>query len=197
MPARRTTTRGRAGTGASERPVHADSGAGAVLEPCGADSGPESGVQGVWHMWFQADPYLPPFMRGRTKTGKVRRQPVRYPPNINERRAMHWTVERKAVARWRTYAVNEAKRHAMRPLERVRISAQVHRPRLGVADGSGDSERLKPLVDGLVDAGVIANDTRRFVEYGPVTEMRSGYRGDGILLIVEALEPVAGAGEER
>lgn len=42
--------------------------------------------------------------------------------------------------------------------------------------------RLKPLIDGLRDAGVIANDTRGFIEHGPVTEERGFV---GVLLIVE------------
>lgn len=76
----------------------------------------------------------------------------------------------------------------MPTLERVRISAVMERRSLGVADEDNDRSRLKPLVDGLRDAGVIANDTRGFVEWGTVTERRAGPDGPGVLLIVEALE---------
>lgn len=159
-----------------------------------ATNSAERPSQTRWDLWFQAKPLISPALLGRTKTGKVRRQPTRYPPNINERRAMHWTVERRTVEYWRSYAAREVKRHGtLGHLDRVRISARVYRRALGVADASGDSERIKPLVDGLVDAGVVSNDTRRYVEYGPVVERRTSthHRGDGILLTVEALDPAA------
>lgn len=146
------------------------------------------GRQVRWDLWIPADHLIPVELRPRTKNGKPKRMPPRYPPNINERRAMHWQVERRVIEKWRARAAFEARRHPMRMLERVRISARVYRRALGVADASGDAERLKPLVDGLVDANVIPNDTRRYVEYGPVEERRTGYRGDGILLTVESLE---------
>ena len=109
---------------------------------------------------------------------------------------MHPMVEKKLVAYWREYAVREVRRqHAMRTLDRARISAIVYRRNMGVADASGDTERLKPLVDGLVSAGVLPDDRRRYVEYGEVEEQRIGYRGPGILLRVEAIEPAASEDE--
>jgi hypothetical protein len=103
---------------------------------------------------------------------------------------MHPMTERPLVASWREKARLEAKRLEIPLLERARISAVVFRRALGVADNSGDAERLKPLVDGLVDAGVMVDDRRRFVEYGSVEEQRTGRGGEpGIRLIVEAVEP--------
>jgi hypothetical protein len=85
----------------------------------------------------------------------------------------------------------------MRRLQRARISAVIYRQRLGVADGPGDSERLKPLVDGLVTAGVLANDRRREVEYGEVREEHIGDRGPGILLIVEEIDAARPSGPDQ
>lgn len=48
--------------------------------------------------------------------------------------------------------------------------------------------QIQPLVDGLRDAGVLKNDTRGFVVYGPCTEARAGSEGPGILLTIESLE---------
>lgn len=141
-----------------------------------------------WALFFAARPEIPPALRGRTKSGKPKKQPPRLPPNINERRALHPQVERKLVAYWRGLVPLEVRRqHGMRPLERARISAVIYRRSLNVADGSGDAERLKPLVDGLVDAGVLPNDRRSEVSYGAVTEEHIGYRGPGVLLIVEEI----------
>lgn len=139
-----------------------------------------------WHLFFAARPELPAALRGVTASGKPRRAPPRLPPNINERRALGRHSERKLVAYWRGLVPMEVRRqHGMRLLERARISAVIYRRSLGVADASGDAERIKPLVDGLVDAKVLKNDRRREVEYGEVSEQRIGDRGMGVLLIVE------------
>lgn len=141
-----------------------------------------------WHLFFSARPEIPVALRGKTKSGKPKRPPPRLPPNINERRVMHPMVERKTVAFWRDRVPMEVQRqHGMRRLEHARISAVIYRRNLGVADGSGDAERLKPLVDGLVQAGVLPNDRRSEVSYGSVDEQHPGPRGEGVLLIVEAL----------
>lgn len=141
-----------------------------------------------WELFFAARPEIPAALLGVTKSGKPKKQPPRLPPNINERRAMHPMVEKKTVAYWRELVPMEVRRqHGMRRLEQARISAVIYRRSLGVADGSGDAERLKPLVDGLVDAGVLPNDRRSEVSYGAVDEQHIGYRGPGMLLIVEEL----------
>lgn len=95
---------------------------------------------------------------------------------------MHWQTERRLIDYWRTLAATMARN--IPPLGHIRVEAVVYRRALGVADGSGDSERLKPLVDGLVDAGVVPNDRRREVEYGSCTEQRLTVNGPGIMLLV-------------
>lgn len=168
--------------------------AGVSLEP---ETVPR-GAQKQWGMFFAARPALPLALRPRTATGKPKRQLPRLPPNINERRKLHYRVEADLIAYWRDYAARESRRHGMpRPLGRVRITAVVYRRNLGVADGPGDAERLKPLVDGLVAAGVLVNDRRREVEYGEVREEHVGYRGEGILMIVDELEPAGQAPSGR
>ena len=99
---------------------------------------------------------------------------------------------------WRKAAKEQAQGRRIPSCERVRISAVYHRTRLGQADEDNDRNRLKALVDGLRDAGVIKRDTRKHVTYGGSTEVKAEQGACGILLIVEALAPsVAGAGEER
>lgn len=135
-----------------------------------------------FELWFPARPALPAALRPRTGSAKPKRMPPRLPPNINERRAMHPQAERKLVAYWRELAHLTAQSSQIPRLDRVRLSGVVYRRNLGVADGSGDSERLKPLMDGLVDAGVLPNDTRRYVEHGTVDEQHGE---PGIRLFIE------------
>ena len=132
----------------------------------------------TWRLWFPAQPH-----------GKGGRVVWRYPPNTNERRKMHHMAEAREVKAWRTEAAllgGIIGRH-----QRIRVSAVVYRPRLGSADPDGDVSRVKPLLDGLVDAGVVPNDTHAHVEIGTVTEARSSDRpGEyprGVELIVEVL----------
>ena len=121
---------------------------------------------------------------------KVRK--LELPPNANDR--LHWRVRAPWVAEWRKASADNARALQIPALGRVRISAVIYRSHLGKADADGDLARLKPLVDGLVDAGVIPDDRRQFVEYGPVIEHRA--TGEPGLLLI--LEPAAlGSGEGR
>lgn len=105
-----------------------------------------------------------------------------YPPSANAR--LHWRTRAKVAKFWRGAALLEAKRLGIPPCERIRISAVVIRRALGVADEDNDRGRLKPVQDGIRDAGVIPNDRRECVELGPVTEERGP---KGLRVIVERL----------
>ena len=95
-------------------------------------------------------------------TARVRRPEL--PPSPNDR--MHFRVKggREGVAGSGTRC-REGGRHPN--LARIRLSAVIYRTRLGHADEDNDRSRLKPAIDGLRDARVIANDTRGFIEHGP------------------------------
>lgn len=113
------------------------------------------------------------------------------PPGPNARPNYH--ARARVTRYWRECAAVYARHvYQVPPLPRVRLSAVFFRRTIGVADEDNDRARLKPLVDGLRDAGVIPNDTRGFVEWGAVTEVRGH---PGVRLIVEAIEP-APAGQE-
>lgn len=116
------------------------------------------------------------------------------PPNQNSRG--HWATKAAEQKRYRTLAWLAAYMTAadapIPPQPRIRVSAVVQRKALGTADQPGDVERLKPLIDGLVDAGVVPNDTYRYVVLGTVQEMHGA---PGVRLIVEAIEP-APTGQE-
>lgn len=141
-----------------------------------------------WQLWFAARPTLPPAMRGHTTSGAVKPAPPTLPPSTNERRQLGYWGERKLVGYWRGEGARLAREAGIPPLGRIRVSAVIYRRALNVADEDNDRSRLKPLVDSLRDAKVIANDNRKYVDYGEVTEQHIGERGAGVLLIVERLE---------
>lgn len=107
------------------------------------------------------------------------------PPGPNER--MDRWKRARITKSWRQSAGLKAL-EARIPLQRdgVRISARFLRARLGVADEDNDRARLKPICDGIVDAGVIHRDTRKHVVWGDVTEEHGP---SGFVLVIESLEP--------
>lgn len=130
----------------------------------------------------------PPRKRARTINGvkisvKVRQHEL--PPNQNDR--LHHMVKAKIMADWRQASCAAAIEHQLPHLQRVKISAIIHRKVVGRADITGDYDRIKAPVDGLVDAKVIPDDRRSFVEYGTIEEQKQDARGLGITLIIEPL----------
>jgi crossover junction endodeoxyribonuclease RusA len=107
-----------------------------------------------------------------------------HPPSQNVR--MHWRTRAKHASHWRTAAKFRAILVGIPCCDRVRITPTVIRPRLGVADADNDMSRCKPLVDGLVDAGVVPRDSYAYVEWGRISETR-GPRG--IRLMIERIDP--------
>ena len=147
------------------------------------------GRQVRWDLWFAAR--LGPLRKktvtvdGVKVTVKVRLKEL--PPGPNGSRGNPFG-HAAWVKEWRRAGANAAIAHRMPDLGRVRISAVFYRRAIGQADEDNDRTRCKPLVDGLRDAGVLKNDTRGFVVYGPCTEARAGSEGPGILLTIESLE---------
>lgn len=111
-------------------------------------------------------------------------------PPINQNSRGYWRKKAAAVAEWRCVGAVFAKAQRIPSLARVRFTATIYRRNLNVADEPGDWERLKPIIDGLVDAGIVPNDTRRYVEYGRCDE---AHGAPGVVLVVEALGGAEGA----
>jgi hypothetical protein len=112
------------------------------------------------------------------------------PPSPNAR--LHYMARARSAKHWRQiaslYYVTLGER--IPPLQRVRLSLVFTRRTLGRADWDNDLARAKPLVDGLVDAGVIPDDRRANVEWGTVREAKGA---PGVVLVVEALGGAEGA----
>lgn len=110
-----------------------------------------------------------------------RSRALELPLGPNER--LHWHEKAQIVAKWRGAAKDAAEAAGIPPQARIRVSAVLYRRSIGQADEDNDRARLKPVLDGLRDAGVVADDTRGHVEWGAVTEARGE---PAVLLIVEA-----------
>lgn len=67
------------------------------------------------------------------------------------------------------------------PMDAIKVSSVFYRRNLGVADYDNDLSRLKPCIDGLVDAGVIPRDTRKHVAYGSCRE-EHGTKGFDVIV---------------
>lgn len=150
--------------------------------PGGVSTDPSGSAMRSWRLWLPAMPGPPrkvvKTIDGVKFTARVRRPEL--PPSPNDR--MHFRAKGPIVKAWREAACAAAKSAGIPNLARIRFSAVIYRTRLGHADEDNDRSRLKPAIDGLRDAGVIANDTRGFIEHGPVTEEKGPV---GVLLIVE------------
>lgn len=105
-----------------------------------------------------------------------------YPPSPNAR--LHHMSKARLTKYWREQSAWRCKIAAIPPLERIKVSAVIVRRSLGVADEDNDRARLKPITDGIVDAGVIPNDRRGCIVWGDVTEERGP---KGLRVTVEAI----------
>jgi hypothetical protein len=105
----------------------------------------------------------------------------------------HWTNSAGAIASWRRAGAVAARKarlpHILKP---VTITAHVHRIDNRRADAANRYPTVKAVVDGLVDAGVLDDDSDRFVTG---VMMRAGARvlprehPRGLLTIVIAIDP--------
>ena len=168
------------------------------LVTSGRPGAPEHGLLGVealtvrsWHLWFPAR--LGPLRkRQRTVNGvkiQVRGRVPELPPTKNTKHGNPYG-HAAWVREWRREAKIVALQNRIPHLARIRLSAVIYRRALGTADAENDHARLAPLQDGIADAGVILRDTYAYCERGEVREERAGADGPGVMLIVEAVEPV-------
>lgn len=143
------------------------------------------------HWLSDRDPYLEsvrdgalmlPGMPPSSEPGRWVLSFLGHPPSPNTRMTlrerMHWRKH------WRETVRLSAERAAIPPLKRVRLSAVFYRRALGVADEDNDRARLK-CIDGLIRAGVLPKDTRKYVEWGEVSEERGP---TGFALVIERVD---------
>jgi len=94
------------------------------------------------------------------------------PPNLQNIHLLPY-VRAKVERHWRMRAALLARALGVPEMARVHLHVTIYRRALGVADADGDMARVKPLLDGLVDARVIPKDTRSYVTWDwPIEERR-------------------------
>jgi len=109
-------------------------------------------------------------------------------PMLNLNQRMHWAKKAQLTKHWRRLAmVNAMAADLPRNLNRVHIVAHVTKPTNRQYDAHNLLPTLKAAIDGLVDYGLIPDDTNRHL-IGP--DLRQGGKGDpAIVLTITELEP--------
>jgi hypothetical protein len=105
------------------------------------------------------------------------------PPSPNQTRGMHWAQRGRSTKAAREIAMIHGY-HALRdtrpfyylpPLSSCRIEIIYPTSRRGpMTDPDSALARLKPLIDGLVDAGCLRGDGPADVSYEPVIQRKEG-----------------------
>ena len=81
------------------------------------------------------------------------------PLSLNKK--LHWAPEAKLIKQWRTFAALNAARWPQLPYAEVTLTWHVTDAKR--RDEDNMFGLLKPLADGLVDAGVVPDDTPRWM----------------------------------
>lgn len=95
--------------------------------------------------------------------------------NLGPNKKHHWRSRNRLLQQWRekahVIARNEMNRGLAKPPQsRVQISFTVRRGRRLDPDNAASSLALKGIVDGLRDAGLLADDTAKYCERGAVLQ---------------------------
>lgn len=88
---------------------------------------------------------------------------------LNSNHRNHWAIDARRKKAWRTaarYAAHNTTRH-----ERVHIECWIHKKTRRTYDAHNLTPTAKAVIDGLVDAGLIPDDTNQHL-IGP--DMRQG-----------------------
>lgn len=88
--------------------------------------------------------------------------PFVHPLNLNEHRRQHWARKRADIAAWRTATHWLARQQRIPPCQRIIVQLLYTPPDNRRRDPLNLVAALKPCEDGLVDAGVIPDDSGKF-----------------------------------
>ena len=99
--------------------------------------------------------------------------------NANDRGS--WRRRHQLTKVWRTLARTAAVNACIPPLDRVHVTATIHKTRGGRWDPANLYPTVKAVIDGLVDARVLEDDSHEYVT-GP--DMRAGEPRDTPCLVL-------------
>lgn len=98
---------------------------------------------------------------------------------LNSNMRLHRMAAAKLTAQWRAAAKTAAQGHGQLPAP-VNITAYIWKARAGRYDAGNLYPTAKACVDGIVDAGLLADDSNEYV-IGP--DMRHGGKGEPMLVL--------------
>lgn len=104
---------------------------------------------------------------------------------INANQRLHWAEKARRTKAWRAaayYAAAQIPRRERTFAGPVHIVCTVHKTKGGRFDAGNLSDTFKACVDGLVDAGVVPDDSNEYVT-GP--DPRAGEKRDEPCVVVE------------
>ena len=108
---------------------------------------------------------------------------------VSSNQRLHWAVKHRLMRAWKDAATWQARRHHVPAFaEPVHITATVHRDHnRGRWDVGNLADTAKAAIDGLVAAGVLVDDSNRYV-VGP--DMRAGepWADAALVLTIAPLE---------
>lgn len=108
---------------------------------------------GVWVVHLQAPPV-------KVVTKRKTKKRAQRNPMLNANDRDHWRAVSPIRGNWRVLGTLAmlALGDAAPALQRCRIDVEVHRPTVGHADAGNFYPTAKPVVDGMVDAGLLPDD---------------------------------------
>lgn len=83
---------------------------------------------------------------------------------LSANKAKHWAVKARHVKVIRDMAFIMAKHHRFPPMEKAAIEVEVTWPDSKVRDASNLAPTAKAAIDGFVDAGLLTDDSDKYVE---------------------------------
>jgi len=107
---------------------------------------------------------------------------------LNAERSDHYAVHRKRTRGWREVAAFTALAAKLPRLEWCTVHAIPYQPRGVLADVGSHFPALKATIDGIVDAGLLENDTPEFVR--AITMMaprRDKLEPEGLLVVINGM----------
>ena len=104
---------------------------------------------------------------------------------INANSRQHWAQRAKATKQWREAAFRTTLQTHIPPLDRAHITVTIHKTRDGRWDPANLAPTAKAIVDGLIDANVLPDDSSEYLE-GP--DMRAGTKADHPHVVVTIRE---------
>jgi len=110
--------------------------------------------------------------------------------NANEK--PHWAKQNKRAQAWR-HGAHILARHAKLPkdLQRARVDVYVWKASRRRYDPHNLMPTMKPVIDGLVDYGLLPDDSHEYLE-GPFPH-HGGYGKEKLVVVIQPLAPLLSA----